>query len=1231
MSESTGSRWLRPTLVLVPFILAVLCAYVWSIAIAFVVGLAAYAILRNLMPFIGNERSRWVADIGVRNVTRRRRHSTIALAGLLVASTVVTSAFVVGDSLEATIEHRAVNWLGATDIVIAGSDPLTRQPILFDERLAILLEENLSDHGDIDGLVSGAFEIASVQNNLTSLGEAVVGWWSMNLSQSRESDMDSLGDDGWGWSKMGDEDVAINRVLSEAIDAESGDVIEVSWTEIDPADGVVRRTVNLTITRVVDGPGAEPNGPDEPSLFVPLQFAQSIRGTEGLVERIVLSAQDIEADDPGASNRLARDALAAMDAIVTASDAGVVMVTSESTLSFRHGDLMQTFDENFAAALSSRIEDEAVQATQVEVVAGPIALLHINGVEYLSGIDHAPSVNGSSEAPSPIPTVVGLIVNGSDGHTSGSLNFSGVYQDGDVITLTGLAPTILGLDRELSGNVTGGVPSTLLKAIVPASLEVVVVANITEVRETLLIPPGKSSAWFVMVEEGSLNATEWQFWLDEVTTLASLDLEVTEVKVEAFESAEEIAGDYSKAFLIFGSFTVTAGMVLAGLVLLLIIDERARELGALRTIGLQKREIRELVAVESILLSLVASIIGCVIGAGIGWLLLVGLWQAWSGVVQFELVFSVASESLLLGISAGVLASWLSLEMTLHRLQGKDIIAVIRGHAADQSRDVSHSRWVLSFLLFIIGLLGIWATGRITSWEADLVYVQRTFLGLIVCCTSTWFLLQLLRRRTPSAPRRVQGNQMRFSLAAGAILSILWAWDPFEFDVIRVENPPAEYSFVLLGLTGIAALTVLVSVTLPLFRSALAGTVGRRGWVLRTALSRPERHAFRTGAQVGIFALVVFGAVILTGFVVQFNDASEAWVEDGSGSYQLLVSGTTRDPLLEGVDDDVLNTSNLVDGTTTLSYRRVEVHDLSENWRRRPLRGIDADLVNSGGFPLSHWHRGFGSTPEDIWALVLADDRYAIVEHRLYAPLVDEVGRPRALLGEELKLQLSEDHTRNTSVIVVGVLEPGAAWTASGVLVNGDLATSLFETRPTRMLVKTESALSSSELENLRDILEANLSHLGHDVEIIEDEIHRTQGVVLGVLRVFEGYLAIGLLVGAASLAMVALRSVSERIRENGVFRAMGVTRSRLVGLHTVELSYIASLGLCIGMVAALVFHIALHDLYWADEMRPLIIPWTSMAAIAGISLLIAGLATLPPVLSASKVDPAEALRLVEG
>jgi len=93
----------------------------------------------------------------------------------------------------------------------------------------------------------------------------------------------------------------------------------------------------------------------------------------------------------------------------------------------------------------------------------------------------------------------------------------------------------------------------------------------------------------------------------------------------------------------------------------------------------------------------------------------------------------------------------------------------------------------------------------------------------------------------------------------------------------------------------------------------------------------------------------------------------------------------------------------------------------------------------------------------------------------------------------------------------------------------------------------------------------------------------------------------------------------------------MGVTRSRLVGLHTVELSYIASLGLCIGMVAALVFHIALHDLYWADEMRPLIIPWTSMAAIAGISLLIAGLATLPPVLSASKVDPAEALRLVEG
>ena len=1230
MSESTGSRWLQPALVLVPFLFVVLGAYVWSIATALVAGLAAYAVLRNLIPFFGTERSRWVADIGVRNVTRRRRHSTIALAGLLVASTVVTSAFVVGDSLEATIEHRAVDWLGATDIVIAGSDPLTRQPILFDERLSILLKENLSQHGDIDGLVSGAFEIASVRNNLTSLGEAVVGWWSMNLSQSRESDMEPLGEDGWGWSEMEDEDVAINRVLAEAIDAESGDVIEVSWTEIDAAEGVVRRTVNLTITRVVDGLGAEPNGPDEPSLFVPLHVAQLIRGTEGLVERIVLSTQGLEADDFGASNRLAHDALATMDAIVTASDAGVVMSSSESTLSFRHEDIMQTFDETFADALGSRVEDEVGQATQIEVVAGPIALLHVNGVEYL-GIDHAPSLNGSSETPSPIPTIVGLSINGSDGYASGSLSFSGVYRDGDEVNVTGLAPMLLGLDRELSGNITGEVPSTLLKAIVPPSLEVVVVANTSEVRETLLIPPGESSGWFVMVEDTSLNVTGWADWLDEVVTLASLDLKVTEVKVQAFEGAEEIAGDYSKAFLIFGSFTVTAGVVLAGLVLLLIIDERARELGALRTLGLQKREIRELVAVESTLLSLVASILGCILGVGIGWLLLVGLWQAWSGVVQFELVFAVASESLLLGISAGVLASWLSLEMTLHRLQGKDIIAVIRGHAADQSRDVGYRGWFVSSLLFIIGLLGIWMTGRVTSWDADMVYVQRTFLGLIVCCTLTWFLLQVLRLRTPSAPRRVQEYQMRFSLAVGAILSILWAWDPFEFDTVRVGNPPAEYSFVLLGLTGIAALTVLVSVTLPLLRGALTSTVGRRGWVLRTALSRPERHAFRTGAQVGIFALVVFGAVILTGFVVQFNDASEAWVEDGSGSYRLIVSGTTRDPLLEGVDDEVVNASDLIDGTTTLSYRRVEVHDSSENWRRRPLRGIDDDLVNSGGFPLSHWHQGFGSTPEDIWTLVLSDDRYAIIEHRLYAPLVDEADRPRALLGEEFKLQLSEDHTRNTSVIVIGVLEPGAAWTASGVLVNADLATSLFETRPTRMLVKTQSGLSSSELEGLRDLLEANLSHLGHDVEIIEDEIHRTQGVVLGVLRVFEGYLAIGLLVGAASLAMVALRSVSERIRENGIFRAMGVTRSRLVGLHTVELSYIASLGLCIGMVAALVFHIALHDLYWADELRPLIIPWASMATIAGISLLIAGLATLPPVLRASKVDPAEALRLVEG
>jgi len=1216
--------------VFVPFFLAVLAAYIWSFVIALVAGLAAYAVLRNIRPFFGSERDRWLADIGVRNITRRRRHSTIALAGLLVASTVVTSAFVVGDSLEATIEHRAVDWLGATDIVIAGSDPLTRQPILFDERLSLLLEENLSQHEDIDGLVSGAFEVASVRNNLTSLGEAVVGWWSMNLSQSRRSDIEPLGEDGWGWPEMEDGDVAINGVLAAAIDADRGDVVEVSWTEIDAAKGVIRRTVNLTITRVVDGPGAEPNGPDEPSLFVPLKVSQSIRGTVGLVERIVLSAQGADADDLGASNRLAHDAQLAMDAIVTAPDAGVVMVASNSALSFRHEDIIRTFDETFADALNSRVENRVGQTTLIEVVAGPIAILHLNDVEYLGG-GLVSTQNDSSEAPSLIPVVVGLSINGSDGYESGSLSFSGVHQEGDVVTLTGLAPKLLDLDRELRGNVTGGMPLTLLEAIVPDSLDVVVVANASEVRETLLMPPGESSGWFVMVEEGPVNATDWEDWLDEVITLASLDIKVTEVKAEAFEGAEEIAGDYSKAFLIFGSFTVTAGIVLAGLVLLLVIDERGRELGALRTLGLQKHEIRDLVAVESTLLSLVASALGCALGVGIGWLLLVGLWQAWSGVVQFELVFSVASESILLGLSSGVIASWLSLEMALHRLQSKDIIAVIRGHAADQAGGFGYRRWMQGGVFLGIGFLGLGMTEWLSIEDADILYALRTFSGLIVCCSSSSVLLFVFRHRTPSASRRVQGYQMRAMLGVGSILSIMWAWDPFEIDAVRVENPPAEYSFVLLGLTGIAALTVLVSVTLPLLRGVLVSTLGRRGWVLRIALSRPERHAFRTGAQVGIFALVVFGAVILTGFVVQFNDASEAWVEDGSGSYHLLVSGTTRDPLLDGVDDEVMNASNLIDGTTTLSYRRVEVHDSDERWRRRPLRGVDEDLVSTGGLPLSHWHAGYGSTSKEIWDLVLTDDRYAVIEHRLYAPLVDELDRPRALLGEELVLRLSEDLTRNTSVIIVGVLEPGAAWTASGVLVGEDLASSLFETRPTRMLVQSQPGLSSSELADLRDLLEANLSHRGHDVEIIEDEILRTQGVVLGVLRVFEGYLAIGLLVGAASLAMVALRSVSERIRENGVFRAMGVTRLRLVGLHTLELSYVACLGLCIGMVAALVFHTALHDLYWVDEMRPLIVPWTSMAMIASTSLLIAGLATLPPVLSASNIEPAEALRLIEG
>ena len=154
-----------------------------------------------------------------------------------------------------------------------------------------------------------------------------------------------------------------------------------------------------------------------------------------------------------------------------------------------------------------------------------------------------------------------------------------------------------------------------------------------------------------------------------------------------------------------------------------------------------------------------------------------------------------------------------------------------------------------------------------------------------------------------------------------------------------------------------------------------------------------------------------------------------------------------------------------------------------------------------------------------------------------------------------------------------------------------------------------------------------DLEKEGVDVSLIAEDVALIQALVLSILALFEGYLAIGLIIGIAGIGVVTYRSVSERRKHIGMLRALGFTKSMVMRVHLIEIGWISLLGIFNGIVVALMFHVGLHSAIWEEEGASLVLPWATVAwvMIGGAALVY--LATFSPVRSASKIEPSEALR----
>jgi putative ABC transport system permease protein len=210
---------------------------------------------------------------------------------------------------------------------------------------------------------------------------------------------------------------------------------------------------------------------------------------------------------------------------------------------------------------------------------------------------------------------------------------------------------------------------------------------------------------------------------------------------------------------------------------------------------------------------------------------------------------------------------------------------------------------------------------------------------------------------------------------------------------------------------------------------------------------------------------------------------------------------------------------------------------------------------------------------------------------------------------------------------VIGVLDPFAS--------EGPLPSGFFTSTNTLTAELARQVKPSRYFFNLRPGTEDGAGTIEsalfqHGVETIDvaETIADFQASQRSFFNLLIGFMTLGLVVGIAALGVISARAVVERRHEIGVLRAIGYSRRMVQMSFLAESSFIALLGIGLGVALGLLMSINIIADIRADEPDiELIIPWATMGVIVAGAYLFSLLTTYLPSRQASRIAPADALR----
>lgn len=472
------------------------------------------------------------------------------------------------------------------------------------------------------------------------------------------------------------------------------------------------------------------------------------------------------------------------------------------------------------------------------------------------------------------------------------------------------------------------------------------------------------------------------------------------------------------------------------------------------------------------------------------------------------------------------------------------------------------------------------------------------------------------------------GENAKAYLVAGTLLAAALAAALIGYAMRTTGDGLGELFYLGAGLLVPVAITAAAAARFPALAPAL-----------KMAIAYPLSNRFRTGMTIAMFSLIVFSLTVFSVLLANFSTAFLGGDARANIDLVTTASGTSivRDvPEALALSNSPAAAGIAGSGRTTIpaSGERVSQPGKS-NDGLYPVVGADDGFYSSLGTTLQAFANGF-STEQSVMDAVRRNPAYALVdtavtgisENDSFDWTVKDVTIEDDRF-DPFEIAITDPMTgHSTTVTVIGVLRsqlPSA--TFGGIYVNETAYRSLIgEPDYRRGYFRLAEGIDGRAAARQ---VEAALAVKGVKAESVDKIFGDMSATNTAFNRMFQAFMALGLLVGIAGLGVIAFRSVVERRQQIGMLRAIGYQRSTVTLTFILESSFIAVMGILSGVVGGAVLGrnlLTSPDFTEGAEIK-FSMPWAEILVVIGTSFAFSLLMTWWPSRGASRVPVAEALR----